>query len=101
MTCGRDMMRQMSRPAARRAGTALLAAMLLSAGQAGAQSTSGPLDFLGNLFGGPSSKPGQTPQAAPAPSAPASGAPQPWSGEDGASGHPLMTAVAIREAAAN
>ena len=28
-------------------------------------------------------------------------APLPWSGEDGASGHPLMTAVAIREAAAN
>src|SRR5689334_16517241 len=25
----------------------------------------------------------------------------PWSGEDGASGHPLMTASAIREAAAN
>jgi membrane-bound lytic murein transglycosylase B len=28
-------------------------------------------------------------------------APLPWTGEDGASGHPLMTAVAIREAAAN
>jgi lytic murein transglycosylase len=33
----------------------------------------------------------------PAPSTP----PPPWSGEDGASGHPLMTASAIREAAAN
>src|SRR5947209_300589 len=33
----------------------------------------------------------------PAPGAPA----PPWSGEDGASGHPLMTASAIREAAAN
>src|SRR3954471_12079515 len=33
----------------------------------------------------------------PAPSTPA----PPWSGEDGASGHPLMTASAIREAAAN
>ena len=31
----------------------------------------------------------------------ATGAPPPWSGEDGASGHPLMTASAIREAAAN
>ena len=31
----------------------------------------------------------------------ASSAPLPWSGEDGASGHPLMTASAIREAAAN
>ena len=29
------------------------------------------------------------------------GGPPPWSGEDGASGHPLMTAAAIREAAAN
>ena len=28
-------------------------------------------------------------------------APPPWTGEDGASGHPLMTASAIREAAAN
>src|ERR1043166_9213077 len=36
-------------------------------------------------------------QAQPAPSTPA----PPWSGEDGASGHPLMTASAIREAAAN
>src|SRR3954453_10309720 len=33
----------------------------------------------------------------PAPGTPA----PPWSGEDGASGHPLMTAGAIREAAAN
>jgi membrane-bound lytic murein transglycosylase B len=75
--------------------------MLLWAGQARAQSSGGPLDFLGNIFGGSSSKASQTPQAAPAPSASASGAPQPWSGEDGASGHPLMTANAIREAAAN
>ena len=37
------------------------------------------------------------PQAAPGPD----GGPPPWSGEDGASGHPLMTASAIREAAAN
>jgi membrane-bound lytic murein transglycosylase B len=29
------------------------------------------------------------------------GSPKEWSGEDGASGHPLMTAQAIREAAAN
>ncbi len=36
----------------------------------------------------------QTPQA---PSPP----PLPWTGEDGGSGHPLMTAAAIREAAAN
>src|SRR6195952_3563195 len=37
--------------------------------------------------------------AAQSPSA--SPAPLPWTGEDGASGHPLMTAAAIREAAAN
>ena len=69
--------------------------MLLWVGQARAQS-SGPLDFLGNIFGGSSSKASQTPQAVPTP--PAS---RPWSGEDGASGHPLMTASAIRESAAN
>jgi membrane-bound lytic murein transglycosylase B len=75
--------------------------MLLWTGEVRAQSSGGPLDFLGNIFGGSPSKASQTPQAAPAPSASASGAPQPWSGEDGASGHPLMTANAIREAAAN
>src|SRR6516164_6094718 len=95
------MRRPATKPARRRAGTVLLAAMLLWAGQARAQSNGGPLDFLGNIFGGSSSKASQTPPAAPAPSASASGAPQPWSGEDGASGHPLMTASAIREAAAN
>ena len=85
----------------RRAGAVLLAAMLLWASEVRAQSSGGPLDFLGNIFGGSSSKASQTPPAAPAPSASANGAPQPWSGEDGASGHPLMTASAIREAAAN
>lgn len=35
------------------------------------------------------------------PPAPASAAARPWSGEDGASGHPLMTAAAIRQAAAH
>ncbi|WP_299807617.1 lytic murein transglycosylase [Tardiphaga sp.] len=37
----------------------------------------------------------------PAPQQAAPGAVQPWSGEDGASGHPLMTAQAIRDAANN
>jgi membrane-bound lytic murein transglycosylase B len=43
------------------------------------------------------------PMTAPAPfAAPASpAAPKPWSGESGASGHPLMQASAIRRAAAN
>src|SRR5437667_5436812 len=39
-------------------------------------------------------------QAQPTPPAASVPAP-PWSGEDGASGHPLMTAEAIRAAAAN
>jgi lytic murein transglycosylase len=75
--------------------------MLLWGSEACAQSSGGPLDFLGNIFGGSSSKASQTPSATPAPSPSASSAPQPWSGEDGASGHPLMTANSIREAAAN
>jgi peptidoglycan lytic transglycosylase B len=81
----------------------LLAAVLLSSGSARAQSATGnnPLDFLGSIFSGSSSKAIQTPSATAVPSPPSSAGPQPWSGEDGASGHPLMTASAIREAAAN
>ena len=52
-------------------------------------------NFLNNLFS-PKPAPSQQPQAPPG-----STGPLPWSGEDGASGHPLMTASAIREAAAN
>ena len=55
----------------------------------------GVSNFLGNIFSGQKSAP--APQAAPGPD----GGPPPWSGEDGASGHPLMTAGAIRQAAAN
>jgi lytic murein transglycosylase len=69
---------------------AILVAASLSCAPANAQSA------LPNLFGGIFSGPGAPTQ----PQAPAGG-PQPWSGEDGASGHPLMTAAAIREAAAN
>jgi lytic murein transglycosylase len=62
---------------------------------ASAQSASGgPLNFLDNLFGKGNSA---AAQQAPVPG----GGPLPWSGEDGASGHPLMTAAAIRDAAAN
>jgi membrane-bound lytic murein transglycosylase B len=65
-------------------------------GQSHAQSSgNGITNFLDNIFQG--QKSGTAPQAAPAPD----GSPPPWSGEDGASGHPLMTASAIREAAAN
>jgi lytic murein transglycosylase len=85
-----------------RAGTALiiwLSGMALGANAAVAQSGN-PLNFLDNIFG--NAAPAN--RAAPTPSAPASGAGgavQPWSGEDGASGHPLMTAQAIRAAAAD
>ena len=77
----------------------VLAAALLWSAPALAQSASGPLDFLGNIFGGKSKadQTGAAPSAQPA----STGGPTAWSGEDGASGHPLMTAGAIREAAAN
>src|SRR2546423_6072647 len=103
-------MRRIRRSAYRRTGAVILAAALLMCGEASAQSSSGgPLRFFDNIFTGTFSKGSQTaPSAArtgtsaQAQGAPtANGAPPPWSGEDGASGHPLMTASAIREAAAN
>ena len=85
-----------------RAGAIIIAAALACSSQAvfvspsHAQSSgNGISNFLGNIFQAPKS--GAAPQAAPGPD----GGPPPWSGEDGASGHPLMTATAIREAAAN
>ena len=77
----------------------MLAAALLWSAPVLAQSASGPLDFLGNIFGG-KSKTDQT-GAAPSGQPASTGGSTAWSGEDGASGHPLMTASAIREAAAN
>ena len=89
-----------------RAGAIIIAAALVCSSQAvfvspsHAQSAGndGISNFLGNIFSGPKS--GPAPQAAPGPDG-GPPAPPPWSGEDGASGHPLMTASAIREAAAN
>ena len=80
-----------------RVGMLMLAAILLSPGATLAQSSGdGVSNFLNNIF---APKPGNAQQP---PAAPATGnAPLPWTGEDGASGHPLMTASAIREAAAN
>ncbi|MBR0691768.1 lytic murein transglycosylase [Bradyrhizobium lablabi] len=74
----------------------LTALALLLPANAFAQSPGNGLsDLFGNIFSGPKA-------TAPAQSAPGpDGAPPPWSGEDGASGHPLMTADAIRQAAAN
>ena len=80
-----------------RTGAVVLATMLLLAGEALAQSSGGGLpNLFGNIFG---QKSGTQAQAQPAPTA--SSTPLPWTGEDGASGHPTMTASAIREAAAN
>jgi lytic murein transglycosylase len=83
---------------------AAVAAALLFSGQAQAQSSGGgPMNFLDNLFSrGNTSAPSAPDSAATAqtPSPPPGSGPLPWSGEDGASGHPLMTASAIREAAA-
>ncbi len=76
---------------------ALVAAGLL-VGPAHAQSSGGGLSNLfGGIFSGQKSD-AQAPAAAPG-SIPSGSIP--WSGEDGASGHPLMTAEAIRQAAAN
>jgi lytic murein transglycosylase len=94
-----EMTRQTKQPI-RRTGAAVLAAALLWSAPAPAQSASGPLDFLGNIFSGKPSKADQT-GSAPAAQPASTGGSTPWSGEDGASGHPLMTASAIREAAAN
>jgi lytic murein transglycosylase len=92
-----------------KARAAIMAMALLVCGEARAQSSSGssPLSLFDNIFSGSLSKGGQAAPSAPSPGASAQGAPPPasgtlpWSGEDGASGHPLMTAAAIREAAAN
>jgi len=63
-----------------------------------AHAANGLSDLFGGIFSG--SNPAPTQPAPGSDGTQASGA-QPWSGEDGASGHPLMTAAAIRQAAAN
>src|ERR1700730_13038703 len=105
------MTRPTRRWASRGTGAAMIAAALLWAGEACAQPSGscGPVSLLDNIFTGSFSQgsptalsrrqPGITAQAQGAPAA--SSAAPPWSGEDGACGHPLMTASAIRQAAAN
>src|SRR6516165_10204574 len=89
-------MRQPGRPKALTA-VAMVAAGLLVAGEARGQSSGGGLSSLfSNIFSGPKSD-----NQAPTQGATAATGSIPWSGEDGASGHPLMTAAAIRQAAAN
>jgi lytic murein transglycosylase len=91
-------------------GTAAVAvAMLVLTGAASAQISVGgaPLKPQNAATGSipPANQPahpGLVPRAMVQAPPPAPGTPAPpWSGEDGASGHPLMTASAIREAAAN
>ncbi|ABD09204.1 Lytic murein transglycosylase [Rhodopseudomonas palustris HaA2] len=85
---------------ARVAGMAVLGAVL----HTGAAQAQNPFDVF-NLFGGKSAAPNAPQPANVGPQKPASqqgsSAAPPWSGEDGGSGHPTMTAQAIREAAAN
>jgi len=91
------MARQMELGATLRTSVTLIALALTLAGEAHAQSSGNGLsNFFGLFSGQKSDAPAQPPQAAPG----NTGSVQ-WSGEDGASGHPLMTAAAIREAAAN
>jgi membrane-bound lytic murein transglycosylase B len=77
-----------------RAAVASLAAVLAIALAAPAQAQDKPDNWLSRLF-----QP-QTPNPVPN-SAPGSGDQTPWSGQSGASGNPLMTADAIRAAAAD
>jgi lytic murein transglycosylase len=68
-------------------------------GTGGARAQGGGLSTLfGGLFSG---QRGDAPSQAPGSNGPVPNGPVPWSGQDGASGHPLMTADAIRQAASN
>jgi len=83
-----------------------LAAAALAAGwlasPAYAQSSGGGLSGLfGGIFSGSRSNAPTQASAAPTETGSIPSGSIAWSGEDGASGHPLMTAGAIREAAAN
>jgi len=76
---------------------ALIAARMF-VGPASAQQSGGGLS---SLFGGVFSGQRTDTPAQQQPAVPGDPSTIPWSGQDGASGHPLMTASAIREAAAN
>jgi lytic murein transglycosylase len=79
----------------------LIAIMLTSALLASPAYAQSSGNGLSNLFGGIFSGPKPDASVQQPQGAPATTGPLPWSGEDGASGHPLMTASAIRQAAAN
>jgi lytic murein transglycosylase len=81
---------------------AMLAALAMPgvAAAQGVTASNGPLSFFDNIFTGSITQGAPQPAQRSRPPASSSAA-QPWSGEDGASGNPLMTASAIRQAAAN
>ncbi|MBV8919061.1 MAG: lytic murein transglycosylase [Bradyrhizobium sp.] len=80
-----------------RSSVIAIALALTLGGEAYAQSSGNGLsNFFGLFSGAKSDAPAEPPQGAPGNTSSVQ-----WSGEDGASGHPLMTAAAIREAAGN
>ncbi len=85
---------------AARCAVALTVAALPTLALAQSSSGGGPLRLFDNIFTGSINQAAPAPRA-PAPAPASSSVAQPWSGEDGGSGHPLMTASAIRQAAAN
>jgi membrane-bound lytic murein transglycosylase B len=84
-------------PLAKALAAAGVAAGLLASPALAQQSGNGLSNLFGGIFSGQKSD--ATSQQATA--VPGGSGPIPWSGEDGSSGHPLMTADAIRQAAAN
>jgi len=88
---------QMELGATLRSSVIAIALALTLGGEAYAQSSGNGLsNFFGLFSGAKSDAPAEPPQGAPGNTSSVQ-----WSGEDGASGHPLMTAAAIREAAGN
>jgi lytic murein transglycosylase len=92
-------MEPLARPLTRAlSGVAVLGVVVLGTAGAQAQGGGGLSSLFGGLFSG--QKP-DAPAQAPGGNGPMANGPVPWSGQDGASGHPLMTADAIRQAASN
>src|SRR5690349_6175041 len=86
----------MEQKAKRLTAAAFALATAMSTTPALAQSSGLP-NILSTIFSSRQSDPPAQPQG----TTPGASGALPWSGEDGASGHPLMTASAIRQAAAN
>lgn len=80
-----------------------LIAAAVSLAPATGHAQNNPFSAIQDLFTGSVNRTqtAQPQQFAPSTPAPSSGSTREWSGEDGQSGHPLMTASAIRQSAAN